>query len=62
MAFDPSRVFSESSGKTAAIMGIIAMLAVLAAFAWRMFGFQKKFPGPPPMDNDDGDKTPRDQK
>lgn len=49
MAFDPSRVFTASSSKTAAILCGIAMLGVLGAFAFRMFGFQGKFPGPPPL-------------
>lgn len=58
MVFDPSKVFTESSGKTAAIMCIVAVLAVLAAFAVRMFGFQKKFPGPPLMGNRNDDESP----
>ena len=56
MAFDPSRAFTESSGKTAAILGIVALLAVLAAFALPLFGVQKKFPGPPLMGDRNGDE------
>ncbi|HEB79730.1 MAG TPA: hypothetical protein ENI79_04570 [Rhodospirillales bacterium] len=58
MAFDPSRIFTSSSGKVAAILSIAAVLGVLAAFAVRIFGYQKKFPnarpGPPLMGSKNG--------
>ena len=60
MALDPSKVFTQLSGEVAAVLGVIVAVGVLAVFAVRIFGFQKKFPGPPRTgDKDQPDSAPQ---